>query len=113
MATIKKTNGVACDASAQRLLDAIGASELDYFSAADERAIVEALQSWPLLAAISRTLRVERAANESGTRRATAMADNVDPPLRVVEPLSATPPEGEPIAEAALGIVAEPQPKET
>jgi hypothetical protein len=106
-------NGGAPDASAQRLLDAIGASDLDYFSAADERAIAEALQSWPLLAAISRALRLERAANETGARRAAAAAESADPPLRVVEPADATPFEGELIEEAAIRPGTEPPAKET
>jgi hypothetical protein len=94
MATSKK-NGGAEDASARRLLDAIGAAELDYFSAAGERAIGEALESWPLLAATARTLRVERDAGEARARRLNA-ADRADPPLRVVETA------GDPLSEDPL-----------
>jgi len=90
-----KPNGKSGDASAQRLLDAIGASELEYFSAADERATADALQSWPLLAAVWRTLRVERAVNDSDARRVTAAAECADPPLRVVELADAASSEGE------------------
>lgn len=96
MATGKGNDGARQDASAQRLLDAIGASDLAYFSAADERAVAEALQSWPLLAAIARTLRVESAAGESAARLKAASGDGADPMLRVVETAAAAPPEGEP-----------------
>jgi hypothetical protein len=78
-------NSEARDASAQRLLDAIGASELDYFSAAQRRGVAEAIQTWPLLAAITRTLQVERAAADNGVRGPSSAAESMDPPLRVVE----------------------------
>ena len=108
-----KTNGGGEDASAQRLLEAVGSSELDYFSAAEERAVAEALQSWPLLAAISRTLDVERAAHESAARRAAAAGESVDPPLRVVEAADATPFDGEHIEEADLCRPPHPPSKES
>lgn len=44
------------DLSVKRLLEAIAAPELDYYSAGDERVLAEALQHWPLLAAVCRTL---------------------------------------------------------
>jgi hypothetical protein len=109
MATEKTNEAARHDASAKRLLDAIGVAELDYFSAADERAIAEALQSWPLLAAISRTIRVARAANENATRLAADSSEGADPMLRVVESASATPPKGEPIADNALRPISEPK----
>lgn len=104
------TSGKTEDVSAQRLLTTIG-SELEYFSAAGERAIVEALQSWPLLAAIWRTLRVERAAGESVSRGAMAAAD-VDPPLRVVDSANGASFEDERIEEADGDRPPEPPPKE-
>ncbi len=109
MATGKTNGGAGHDASARRLLDAIGASDIDYFSAADERVIAEALRSWPLLATIARALVCERVANENCARRASAANENADPPLRVVEP-DAT---AEPIDEADLRPVLEPPPKES
>jgi hypothetical protein len=108
-----KTNGGTHDASAQRLLDAIGCSELDYFSAADERAVAAALQTWPLLASISRALSVERAANESGVRRAAIAPDGIDPPLRVVEPAGPASGQGESIEDADSYGRTEPPHKES
>jgi hypothetical protein len=63
------------DASSQRLLESIGAAELDYYSAGEERALKEALRSWPLLAAVARALEARDAAEELR-----------DTPLRVVAP---------------------------
>ena len=103
-------SGKTEDVSAQRLLDAVG-SELEYFSAAGERAILEALQSWPLLAAIWRTLRVERSANRGATRGAIAATDG-DPPLRVLDSANGTSFEDEPIEEAGGERPPKPPPKE-
>jgi hypothetical protein len=69
------------DVPAQRLLDEIGAPDLEYYSAADERTVDEALRAWPLLAAVARTLQGERAA-----RRTQGPKPPVDPPLRVIVP---------------------------
>jgi hypothetical protein len=82
MATGKPDRWASKDVAAQRLLDAIGTPELAYYNAADERALTEALQSWPLLATIARALALEDSAAESGARRPT---DPLDPPLRVLD----------------------------
>jgi len=44
------------DEAAQRLIDAVGLEEFNYYSAADERAAAEALQRWPLLRSVFRVL---------------------------------------------------------
>jgi len=104
------TTGKSQDVSAQRLLTAIG-SELEYFSAAGEHAIREALQSWPLLAAIWRVLPGERAGNERPARGTTAAAD-VDPPLRVVDGAKGASFDGDDIEAADGARLPEPTPKE-
>ena len=115
MATGKADPRTRPDASAKRLLEAIGATDLDYFSAADEGAITEALRSWPLLAEISRLLQVEGAAHQAKARRAAAPHGDADPPLRVVDTAQAAATDGEPPASpAAAHILTLPEsPKES
>jgi hypothetical protein len=76
MTTAKTKRWVLVDAPVERLLDEIGAPDLDYYSAGDERAVNEALGAWPLLAAVAQTLRAERAREQP--------AKAVEQPLRVV-----------------------------
>ena len=57
----------AADTSAKRLLEAIDVDGVDYYSASNERAVAEALQAWPLLAEVSRSLRAQ-AAEHPGAR---------------------------------------------
>jgi hypothetical protein len=56
MATDKSGPWVRADESAKRLLDQIGAADINYYSAQEETAVAAALRAWPLLAAISRVL---------------------------------------------------------
>ena len=57
-------------------MDAVGAPDLEYYSAGEERAVNEALCAWPLLAAVARALRAEMAREEP--------TSGPDQPLRVV-----------------------------
>jgi hypothetical protein len=81
MTKVKGRRWALVDGSAERLLDEIGASELEYYSAGADRAVDEALRAWPLLATVVRAL---RSANGSGrTREPTSDAD---PTFRVIVP---------------------------
>jgi hypothetical protein len=82
MTTAKTKRWMLVDAPAERLLDAIGARELEYYSAADERAFNEALTAWPLLAMVARTLGQDRTKEEP--------PKGVEQSLRVVVPTSET-----------------------
>lgn len=76
MTTAKTKRWVLVDAPVEQLLDEIGVPELQYYSAAEERAVNEALGAWPLLAAVAQALRAERAREEP--------AKNAEQLLRVV-----------------------------
>jgi hypothetical protein len=79
MTTVKTgRRWVLADAPVERLLDEIGAPDLEYYSAAEDRAVDEALSAWPLLAAIAHALRAERPRQEP--------TKDTDPPLRVIMP---------------------------
>src|SRR5262245_9255856 len=110
MATRKANRWSRDDVAASRLLDAIGATDLDYYSAADERALTEALQAWPLLASVSRALVIKSAANETGAARP---GDAVDPPLRVIDSATPTPPRGEPVDDPGVLAIPKPPTKES
>lgn len=76
------------DVPAERLLERIGASDLDYYSAAEDRAVGEALRAWPLLEAVSRVMRADgalRRRRPSWPKDATPIRE-ADPPIRVVSP---------------------------
>lgn len=79
------------DVSVKRLLEAIAAPELDYYNAADERALVEAVQRWPLLAAVSRALFAAGARDGRGAGPPDGAAPEPDPILRVVSSDAASP----------------------
>lgn len=64
MTTARTKRWVLVDAPVERLLDEVGVPELQYYSAAEERAVHEALGTWPLLAAVAQALRTERARSE-------------------------------------------------
>jgi hypothetical protein len=76
MTTAKTKRWLRVDAPVERLLDEIGAPDLQYYSARDERAVNEALGAWPLLAAVVRASLVDEAQKE--------LVKEVDQPLRVV-----------------------------
>jgi hypothetical protein len=78
MATDKSDRWVRADGSAQRLLDEIGAGEIDYYSAKEETAVAAALRRWPLLAVVSRAL--------AGLRSVPEPPRENDAQLRVVNP---------------------------
>jgi hypothetical protein len=59
-----KRRWVFVDAPVERLLDEIGAPELEYYSVAEERAVNEALDAWPLLAAVARALQADKTREE-------------------------------------------------
>jgi hypothetical protein len=59
MTTAKTKRWMLVDAEAQRLLDDIGVPDLEYYSAAETRAVDAALAAWPLLANVTRALRRE------------------------------------------------------
>lgn len=71
------------DHAAQRLLDEIGVSDLEYYSADHERAVGEALQAWSLLAAVSKSLSHD-ASPESRMRLVEDIEDDDDLPF--IEP---------------------------
>jgi hypothetical protein len=76
MTTAKTKRWVLVDAPVERLLDAIGAPDLHYYRAGEERAVNEALRAWPLLATVARALR------EDGARKEPTKG--AEQPLRVV-----------------------------
>lgn len=76
MTTAKTKRWQLVDTPVERLLDAVGAPDLEYYSAAKERAVHEALGAWPLLAAVARAVREQRVREEP--------TSGPDQPLRVV-----------------------------
>jgi hypothetical protein len=64
------------------LLDQIGVSDFNYYSAQGERAVHEALRAWPLLATVSRVLR-SGASEPKG--RPLAKHEPLETDLHVVE----------------------------
>ncbi len=78
---VKTRRWAVVDEPAKRLLDEIGAPDLEYYSAKEERTVGEALRAWPLLAAVARTLRADKSA-----RRREEPTPPVDSTLRVIQP---------------------------
>jgi hypothetical protein len=72
MATDDRGRWSHADGSAQRLLDEIGAADLDYYSAREENAVAAALRAWPLLGAVARALASFRAPPEPHRDRSRA-----------------------------------------
>jgi hypothetical protein len=86
MATERPKQPTSPDVSVARLLDDIGAPDFEYYSAGEERVVGEALRAWPLLAAVTRSLRA------GGTAQRVYGAPST---FRVIEPPSETNADGD------------------
>lgn len=83
--TGKPSRWAHVDGPVSRLLDEIGATDLEYYSARGERVVAEALRAWPLLAAVAHELRAEGVAQRAQRAwRQEAPERETEPTLRVI-----------------------------